>query len=118
MHGKVRRSIEVCASKLPGRPTEALRKQGNHRAKSKLARAQINKESFYGGSCRIEIAYRTESSNDAAFGVVNSTLHVTELINCDPENPDAVCEITTGTIEFRLMKTGKDAVALVAVEQP
>jgi hypothetical protein len=68
---------------------------------------------FYGGTLTIDTKCRLVTSGDVPFGVTRATLTVTERKNCDLDNPDAVCQVRTGTVKFALTASGSNAESLI-----
>ncbi|WP_149499991.1 hypothetical protein [Roseiconus lacunae] len=74
------------------------------------------KHRFYGGAITIDTTFQFNRSDTAPFGIARATVAVTERKNCDLDNPKAVCEITTGKVEFTMTVSGRDAEPFVDID--
>ncbi|MCR9211679.1 MAG: hypothetical protein NXI28_25935 [bacterium] len=73
-------------------------------------------QEFLRGTIAVASQYRLVTNDMLPFGVGSAKLSITQRKNCDIGNPDAVCEILTGTVEFTLVAFGGDAKATVNVD--
>ncbi|OYP35620.1 hypothetical protein CGZ80_11120 [Rhodopirellula sp. MGV] len=85
------------------------------RATEQTTVIEKGKHRFYGGAITIDTTFQFNKSDAAPFGTARATVAVTERKNCDPDNPKAVCEITTGKVEFTMTVSGRDAEPFVDI---
>lgn len=72
-------------------------------------------QKFLRGTIAVASKYRLVTNDLLPFGVGSAKLEITQRKNCDMGNPDAVCEILTGTVTFSLVEFGDKARATVDV---
>lgn len=72
-------------------------------------------QKFYGGALTVSTKYRLITAKAVPFGTARATLKVTERAKCDLDNPDAVCDVTTGTVKFTLTDSGRNAESLIQI---
>lgn len=111
------RLMIVCPPKIDKETVLAETEQIAIKEDSLLGKVVTGKgdQEFSRGTIAVASKYRLVTNDTLPFGVGSATLSITQRQNCDIDNPNAVCETLTGTVEFSLVAFGDKARASVDV---